>query len=221
MAKFVRSSKLMTEKHRLIDELSDNLATYKDTFMRLLQSIVNQCDPNIRRHDSQIFEIVTEIINTDIRLHNNIVKMRQWGKRQKEIDRLERELTKLSTRVNNFAKEVSKEQTELQVFMSKAERLKKNINENSSISTIDNILNTAKIIGPAASGSRRNELTFPWMPDPYQMQNGVNALDTLDLPAPAVATHSISLEPVVMTRSAVIPTNEYSSSSGSGDESDE
>lgn len=210
----------MSGKRKLIDEMADNLSEYKENFEKILESIMNQCDSNVKRHDSQIADNVLKLIQTDIELKKNIEKMKIWKKRQRQIDILEKQLASLSTKVNQFAKSVSKEQRELQLFMLKARKLQNGISDPNNISTIKNIITTAKVIGPAASGARRDDVTYPWMPDPYQMAQGVNALKTLDLPAPSVAAHSISLDPVIMTRNAVVTKVSSSSSSGS-DESDE
>ncbi|KAK8889276.1 hypothetical protein M9Y10_034022 [Tritrichomonas musculus] len=210
----------MSGKRKLIDEMADNLSEYKENFEKILESIMNQCDSNVKRHDSQIADNVLKLIQTDIELKKNIEKMKIWKKRQRQIDILEKQLASLSTKVNQFAKSVSKEQRELQLFMLKARKLQNGVSDPNNISTIKNIITTAKVIGPAASGARRDDVTYPWMPDPYQMAQGVNALKTLDLPAPSVAAHSISLDPVIMTRNAVVTKVSSSSSSGS-DESDE
>ena len=209
----------MSGKRKLIDEIADNLSEYKENFEKILESIMNQCDSNVKRHDSQIADNVLKLIQTDIELKKNIEKMKIWKKRQRQIDILEKQLANLSTKVNQFAKLVSKEQSELHFFMLKARKLQTGISDPNNVSTIRNIITAAKVIGPAASGARRDDVTYPWMPDPYQMAQGVNALKTLDLPAPSVAAHSISLDPVIMTRNAVV-TMISSSSSGSGDDDD-
>lgn len=211
----------MAEKRKLKEEIANNLSEYKENFEKILESIMNQCDSNARRHDSQLIDNVHKIIETDIELKKNVEKMKIWGKRQLQIDKYERQLAKLSTKVNQFTKSVSKKQAELQVFISKANKLQREISEPKYFSTIGSILSVSKVIGPAASGARRNDVTYPWMPDPYQMAQGVNALKTLDLPAPAVAARSISLDPVIMTRNAVMNQISSSSSESEEDESDE
>lgn len=213
----------MTEKRKLKDEIANNLSEYKENFEKILESIMNQCDTNIRRHDSQLVDNVHKIIQTDIELKKNVEKMKIWGKRQRQIESLEKQLAQLSTRVNHFAKSISKKQSELQIFILKANNLQKGVNDYvyNDESTIENIIRTARVIGPAASGAQRTDITFPWMPDPDQMAQGVNALKTLDLPAPAVAARSISLDPVIMTRNAVINQISSSSSESGNEDSDE
>lgn len=212
----------MTEKRKLKDDIANNLSEYKENFEKILESIMNQCDSNVRRHDSQLIDNVHKIIQTDIDLKKNVKKMKIWKKRQSEIDKLEKTLAQLSIVVNNFAKSISEKQSELDIFISKANRLQKGIDNYiyNDASTIESIITTARMIGPAASGAKRNDITFPWMPDTDQMAQGVNASKTLELPAPEVAARSISLDPVIMTRSAVI-SQISSSSSGSDNEDSE
>lgn len=213
----------MTEKRKLKDDIANNLSEYKENFEKILESIMNQCDSNVRRHDSQLIDNVHKIIQTDIDLKKNVKKMKIWKKRQSEIDKLEKTLAQLSIVVNNFAKSISEKQSELDIFISKANRLQKGIDNYiyNDASTIESIITTARMIGPAASGAKRNDITFPWMPDTDQMAQGVNASKTLELPAPEVAARSISLDPVIMTRSAVISLISSSSSGSDNEDSEE
>ena len=208
----------MSEKRRLIDDFSANLVAYRENFVKFLQCVVRQFDADGHFHENQIEEIVLEIIKTDMDLRRNKKRFDACRKRQREIAKLESKLAKLSTKVNIFTKVVARHQGDLSNLISRAEKLQKGIAQENPFSTIGNILETARIVGPAASGAPRNSLSFPWMPDSYQMEKSLLAPNSLNVAAPAVASNTVSFDPVIMTRNAVIQEN--FSDSGSYDYSD-
>jgi hypothetical protein len=142
--------------------------------------------------------------------------MAPWKERQDRIEELERTLAGLCSRVNQFAQSLSASQIALQNCVAVASKLKKGVSERRNVTTGD-IVRSAHTIAPAASGARRSEQTFPWMPSIPQMQSGALVVEGGEVAVPTVAAHSVPLEPVQTKRTPVLP----GETEGSSEEDDE
>ncbi|KAH0788404.1 hypothetical protein GPJ56_007706 [Histomonas meleagridis] len=201
----------MSNQIPLIAELSNCLFAYKETFLRILTCIQNACDSH-KTYDSSIIIQVQDLLSIDAELKRHLSKVDQWNERQAQIKALEEELSQLSGRVNKFAKTLSSTETALQGCLMLANKLQKGVIQRRQLSTIDEIFNTAKLIGPAASGSWRTDFTYPWMPDPMQMQSGAIKTETVAITTPNVAAHSVSMDPIMTKRELALP-EDYESTS--------
>ena len=133
--------------------------------------------------------------------------------RQAQIETLEEELSQLSGRVNKFAKTLSSTETALQGCLLLANKLQKGVMQRRQVSTIDEIFNAAKLIGPAGSGSWRTDFTYPWMPEPTQMQSGAIKTETVAVTTPNIASHSVSMDPIMTKRELALPDDYESTTS--------
>lgn len=205
----------MTEKHRLVDDLSDNLAQYRENVENMLRIVVAKSDPRSDRHDpSDFLDSIQELLETDSKFKANMAKIKLWRERQRKIKELEKEFARLSNHVNHFTKLISKKQTELRDFIFKARKLQDDIESKHDVASIQTLIETAHLIGPASSG-----MCYNWMPSAWQLQTGLNSVETLDLPAPSVATKTFSFGPIVRSRNAAA-LSFFSDSDSYGDDSD-
>lgn len=208
----------MAKQMPLLAELSNCLSAYTETSYRIFMCIKNTCDSTHKKHDSPTIIQVQDLLSIDAELRRHLRRMEDWSERQQTIERLEEELTDLSTRVNKFAQVLSSTQTALQGCLVTASKLQKGVMQGDQMATIEDFINTSQNISRTVSGAPRNDIIFPWMPDMAKMQSGSLAVDGLHIELPAVTSQSVSREPVNMTRNAVLPSSSSGSSSGSDDE---
>ena len=202
----------MSNQMPLLAELSNCLSAYMETFERILSCIESACDSDHKMDKTPILIQIQDLLVIDSELKRNLKRMEQWRKRQLEIEKLEKELSQISGRINIFAKNLSSSEASLQNCLSIANKLQKGVAQRQQTASIEDIFNTAMLIGPAASGAWRTDLTYPWMPDTQNMQRGAIKTETVNVSAPNITAHSVTNEPVMTKRELVLP-DEYESSS--------
>lgn len=212
VTELVKYAGKMTGQIPLLAELSNCLSAYAETFERIMSCVESACDSDHKTNETPILIQIQDLLVIDGELKMNLKRMDQWRKRQNEIEKLEKELAKLSGRINNFAKTLSSSEAALQNCISIANKLQKGVAQRQQTTSIEEIFNTAKLIGPAASGAWRTDLTYPWMPDTQEMQSGAIKTETVAVAAPNITAHTVTNVPVETKREFVMP-DEYESSS--------
>ncbi|OHS93832.1 hypothetical protein TRFO_02354 [Tritrichomonas foetus] len=154
----------MAKQMPLHAELSNCLSAYKETFERILYCIVNACDSSHKKHDSPITIQVQDLLSIDAELQRHLERMETWNSRQEQIEKLEQQLKSLSNRVNDFAQALSSSQTSLQGCLSIANKLQKGVMQRKQVSSIEDLMNSTKIISPEAETNQAN-FSYPWMPE--------------------------------------------------------
>jgi hypothetical protein len=200
----------------LLAELSNCLSAYQATFERIMSHYSHVNDLAQTHHDPPVIIQVQDLLAIDTELKRNVQKMAAWKERQDRIDELEAKLNGLTTRINSFAKTLSATHIALQNCVGVAARMRRGVSNQNNV-TVRTILQTAQTIAPAASGARRTDQTFPWMPSIPQMQNGALVVEGVDVAVPTVAAHSVPLEPVQTSRTPVLPGQSDGSTSSEGE----
>jgi hypothetical protein len=201
----------MSREMPLLAELTNCLSAYHETFQRIMTYFSHAGDTSQKKHDSPVIIQVQDLLSIDAELKRHVQRMDAWAERQAHIDELERELAGLSSRVNEFARSLSSTQIALQNCVAVASKLQKGVLDSKRVSVSD-IIDTARAIGPAASGARRGAAYFPWMPDSDQMKRGVLVPESADAAVPSVSSMSVPMEPVQTTRLPVLPEDMSTSS---------
>ena len=126
--------------------------------------------------------------------------MDEWSERRQKIEELEKTLSTLSMRVNDFAKNLSAAQTSLQGCLATAQKIQRSV-QHQELPTVSDILMSAKNISKAASGAPAHRGEFPWMPQYNVMNQATIFKDSLQLEAPTITTESTNVEKLKLNRS--------------------
>lgn len=169
----------------LLAELSNCLSAYNETVERILQSVVNACDVNQKRHDSPIVLHVQDLLSIDSELKRHLQRMEQWTERQKKIDSLEKTLESLSKRVHSFAKTLSNSQSSIQGCLNTATKVQRSV-MNQERRTIDDLLSTARNLSKTTSGAPKENQKDVWMPGFSDWRNSTILKDNSEESIPTV-----------------------------------
>jgi predicted RNase H-like nuclease (RuvC/YqgF family) len=124
----------MSEEMPLIAELSNCLSAYSETFQRVFTCIAAACDPNQKKHDAPITIQVHDLLCIDSELKKHLGRMQGWSERQEKIEELEKHLSELTSRVDEFATKLAKAQIRLQDYVKHAEELRRKVKDHHDLS---------------------------------------------------------------------------------------
>ncbi|EAY21083.1 hypothetical protein TVAG_282530 [Trichomonas vaginalis G3] len=190
----------MSKQMPLLAELSNCLSAYTESLERILKCIEHACDVNHKKHDSPVILQVQDLLSIDAELKRHLLRMDEWSERRQKIEELEKTLSTLSMRVNDFAKNLSAAQTSLQGCLATAQKIQRSV-QHQELPTVSDILMSAKNISKAASGAPAHRGEFPWMPQYNVMNQATIFKDSLQLEAPTITTESTNVEKLKLNRS--------------------
>lgn len=182
----------------LLTEFKHVLKMYNKAFIKLLDDASNL-------QPVEITSDVHKILEADQMLKKCIEKKKVWTRRNIEISQMEEQLQKINQRIATLAQELSSAEVNLYTCLERSQKLQKELNESPKV-TISDVITTARLIAPAASGASQFGINgrTPWMPDNERMQMGLAKDQGLSLNAPNVAAHSVFKDKLETNRGAAI-----------------